>query len=138
MPRTPGLPPGFSLVAELRPIDVPTLRALFEAASVVVLPYVEASQSGVIPVAYSFAKPVVATAVGGLTEVVIDSQTGRLVPPNDPHALAEALSELLLRPDIRNRMKTGIEAFTKRELSWQVNAERLMNIYLETVRSSAA
>ena len=41
---------------------------LFRRASVVVLPYIEASQSGIIPIAYRFGKPVVATTVGGLPE----------------------------------------------------------------------
>jgi glycosyltransferase involved in cell wall biosynthesis len=68
---------------------------LFQQASVVVLPYVEASQSGVIPVAYTFMKPVVATTVGGLPEMVDDGRTGYLVPPRDEHALAAAVVRVL-------------------------------------------
>jgi starch synthase len=64
---------------------IPEERAAeyFRSASVVVLPYTEASQSGVIPLAYSAAKPVVATRVGGLPEMVEDGSTGYLVAPRD-------------------------------------------------------
>jgi glycosyltransferase involved in cell wall biosynthesis len=68
---------------------------LFQQATVVVLPYVEASQSGVIPLAYTFMKPVVATRVGGLPEMVEDGRTGYLVPPRDERALAAAIVRLL-------------------------------------------
>ena len=72
---------------------------LFRQASVVVLPYTEATQSGVIPVAYNFAKPVVATTVGGLVEQVEEGRTGFLVPPRDEVALAERIVYLLRNGD---------------------------------------
>jgi starch synthase len=68
---------------------------LFQQASVVVLPYIEASQSGVIPLAYTFMKPVIATTVGGLPEMVDDGRTGYLVPPRDERALAAAIVRLV-------------------------------------------
>lgn len=61
------------------------------AADVLVLPYVSATQSGIVQVAYAYDRPVVSTAVGGLPEVVHDGETGYLVPPEDPGALAEAV-----------------------------------------------
>src|SRR5262249_23773996 len=73
---------------------------LFQQASVVVLPYLEASQSGVIPVAYTFSKPVVATTVGGLPELVDDGQTGFLVPPRDEKALAESIIRVLQNKEL--------------------------------------
>lgn len=61
------------------------------AADLLVLPYVSATQSGIVQVAYAYDRPVVSTAVGGLPEVVRDGETGFLVPPEDPSALADAV-----------------------------------------------
>jgi glycosyltransferase involved in cell wall biosynthesis len=64
----------------------------FSAADIVVLPYLSATQSGITQIAYNFDKPVIATNVGGLAEVVIDGRTGFIVPPNDADALAKAIN----------------------------------------------
>jgi len=63
----------------------------FSAADAVVLPYVDATQSGIVQIAYNFEKPVIATRVGGLGEVVLDNITGFVVPPNDPRELADSI-----------------------------------------------
>jgi glycosyltransferase involved in cell wall biosynthesis len=65
--------------------------ALFARADLVVLPYRSATGSGVIPLAYHYGKPVLATRTGGLVDVVEDGVTGFLVPPNNPAALAAGL-----------------------------------------------
>ncbi len=63
----------------------------FSAADLVMVPYLSATQSGVIQIAYAFLKPVVATTVGGIPEVVTDGGTGYLVPPGDARAMAQAV-----------------------------------------------
>ncbi len=63
----------------------------FSASDLVVLPYVSATQSGIVQMAYGFGKPVVATSVGGLPDVVHDGRTGYIVPPKNPAALAAAV-----------------------------------------------
>ncbi len=63
----------------------------FLAADLAVLPYVSATQSGIVQIAYNYDLPVVTTDVGGLPEVVRDGQTGFIVPPEDPPALAGAV-----------------------------------------------
>ncbi len=62
-----------------------------------VLPYRHATQSGIIPLAYQFGRGVVSTRVGGLDEMVADGESGYLVPPDDPAALAEAIRRFLAR-----------------------------------------
>ncbi len=75
---------------------------LFRRASVVVLPYIEASQSFIISIAYRFGKPVVATTVGGLPEMVDDGRTGYLVPPRNPQELANAIVRLMKDGQLRH------------------------------------
>jgi len=76
---------------------------LFKQCSVVVLPYVEASQSGVVPTAYGFKKPIIATNVGSIDEIVDDGKTGLIVPCQDPRALAEAIIKLLNDDELRKK-----------------------------------
>jgi glycosyltransferase involved in cell wall biosynthesis len=68
-----------------------TVHLYFTAANLVVLPYNEATQSGILSIAYGFAKPVVVTDVGGLAELVDDGRTGYIVPPKDIRKLADAI-----------------------------------------------
>lgn len=63
----------------------------FSASNLVVLPYEEATQSGIAQIAFGFKRPVVVTAVGGLPEIVTEGQTGYIVPPLNPEALADAI-----------------------------------------------
>lgn len=67
------------------------IEKYFAACDLVVLPYESATQSGIVQIAYSFEKPVIATDVGGLPEVVIDGKTGYIVPPKNPKTLGEAV-----------------------------------------------
>lgn len=102
---------------------------LFEKCCVVVLPYVEASQSGVIPLAYAFKKPVVVTNVGSLPEVVDDGETGYIVPPRDPEKLAKAIIDLLTNNEKRKRMGENAFKKTQEELSWKNVALRTVEVY---------
>ena len=63
----------------------------FSAADLIVQPYISATGSGVIQTAFGFNKPVVATKVGSLPEVIEDGKTGYLVQPKAPHEIAQAV-----------------------------------------------
>lgn len=63
----------------------------FSAADLVVQPYKSATGSGITQIAFGFNKPVIATKVGELTEIIDDGKTGYLVPPESPEKLAEAI-----------------------------------------------
>ncbi len=69
-----------------------TVEDYFLAADLAVLPYVSATQSGIIQIAYNYDLPVVTTDVGGLPEVVRDGETGFIVPPADSAGLAAAIT----------------------------------------------
>ncbi len=74
-----------------RYVDNEEVEAFFVASDLVVLPYVSATQSGIVQIALALDRPVVVTAVGGLPEVVTPEKTGFIVPPADPEALASVV-----------------------------------------------
>ncbi|MEX1138011.1 MAG: glycosyltransferase [Bacteroidota bacterium] len=84
-----GIGDNVTVVSEYVPND--RVGQYFSAADVVVLPYRSATQSGIVQIAYQFDKPVIATDVGGLSEVVRHDVTGYIVPPENPAALASAV-----------------------------------------------
>lgn len=67
------------------------VEKFFAATDLVVLPYESATQSGIVQIAYGFEKPVVASNVGGLPEVVLDGKTGYVVEPKDSRKIADAV-----------------------------------------------
>ena len=89
----------------------------FSASDVVILPYRSATQSGIAQIAYNFNKPVIATTVGGLAEVVVEGKTGFLVPPDDPPALAEAIAKFY-QEGRAQELAAGVEA-EKKNFSWE-------------------
>ena len=111
---------------------------LFQQASVVVLPYIDATQSAVIPVAYTFAKPVVATTVGSLPEMVEPGQTGYLVPPRDEQALADAIVRLLRDKALRQRMGANARNKVENEYSAGAVAHQTLSVYERAVRDRSA
>ncbi len=108
---------------------------LFQKCSLVVLPYIDASQSGVILVAYGFKKPVVVTNVGAIPEIVDDGITGLIVEPRDSNALAEAIIKLLKNKSLRRKMgEAGYEKL-KRDLSWDKIAKKTIQVYKKTINA---
>ena len=80
------------------------LEKFYSIMDIFVLPSTWEPLGNVLVEAMAFGKPVVATNVGGIPEVVVDNETGILVPPADPSKLAEALLYLLQNPDIAKRL----------------------------------
>lgn len=106
---------------------------LFQRASLVVLPYVEASQSGVVITAYGFGLPVIATSVGALPELVEDGVTGCVVPPCDAPALADKVVQLLTNPTLRSEMGQNALRKLHTDLSWERISPILINIYRHVI-----
>jgi glycosyltransferase involved in cell wall biosynthesis len=94
----------------------------FSAADLVVQPYVSATGSGIIQIAFGFGKPVIATKVGCLSEVVEDGKTGYLVPPESPHELAEAI--------VKYFSEGNVEIFDKnvKKENYKFSWDRMVNI----------
>ncbi|HEX4945517.1 MAG TPA: glycosyltransferase family 4 protein [Blastocatellia bacterium] len=110
---------------------------LFQQASVVVCPYIEASQSGVLALANAFGKPVVATTVGGIPEMIAHGKTGLLVPPRDTQSLAEAIITLLQNHTLRQEMRLHAQQQAQTELSWKSIAKRTLAVYTQAVAAHA-
>jgi len=106
----------------------------FRHASVVVLPYTSATQSGVVPLAATFARPVVATATGGIPEQVVNGETGLLVPPNDADALAEAVADLLTHPEKARRLGESLQRAYRSSFRWEETAYRVLEVCLEAAK----
>lgn len=98
------------------------------AADLVVVPSLNEGMSRVLVEAMALGRPVVATRVGGIPAVVVEGETGRLVPPDDPPALAHAVSELLKDPSLRQRMGEASRRRAER-FSLAVMESRLLDLY---------
>ena len=92
------------------------LPTYFGAADLVVQPYLSASGSGVCQLACGFNRPVIATRVGSLPEVIEDGENGRLVPPGDIRGLASAIIQSLGPENLRS-LSEGASR-TPRKFGW--------------------
>lgn len=103
---------------------------LMRNAAFVVCPYVDATQSGVIMSAFALDKPVVATNVGALPEMMKDGRHGIIVEPKDSRALADAMKNLLAHPETIRQMSRNINSdFSDGEMSWKKIAGGMRDIY---------
>lgn len=102
------------------------LGALIRRAAVVVFPYRSATSSGALALAMSLGRPVVATSAGGLADAMEDGVTGRLVPPEDPEALARAISDLLAAPEAAEALARRGRQVILSDRSWPAIAARMI------------
>ena len=105
------------------------VEAYYRAADMVVLPYWRIYQSGVLLMAWSYGRPVVASDVGGLGESVRDGETGLLVPPGEPGALAGAIKELLADRALSEGMGGAGRRLVEQEYAWDRIAQRTAALY---------
>jgi glycosyltransferase involved in cell wall biosynthesis len=107
----------------------PEIPAYFRRADIVALPYRAIEQSGVLYTALAFGNAIVASAIGGFTEVGERDHALRLVPPGDPPALAAALSELIGDPARREELAVAATAAAAGPYSWSEVAARTLDVY---------
>ena len=96
---------------------------LFQNSAAVIMPYVEASQSGVLPIAYKFTKPVIVSDLRGLTENVLQNKTGYIFNTTDE------LKEILCHFDTNDFSQQDIAEFYQRNFSWENGLENLFDIF---------
>lgn len=124
-------------VTVVRNVSHAQVMAGWKHCAVGVIPSIWPEPFGQVVVeAMACGKPVVASAVGGIPDIVLDGESGLLVKPNEASALREALRTLLLDPDRRSQMgKIGKER--ARLFTVSVVANRIEQIYRELLTTSA-
>ena len=116
-------------------INLDELARMLYEASVVVCPYKEATQSGVVMTAFSLCKPVIVTNVGGLAEMVDEGKSGIVVEPCDADSLSKAILTILKDSAVLNNYQQYIrENYLSGEKSWDSIAEKYVDFYKKVIK----
>lgn len=105
------------------------IPGLFLGSFAVILPYVDGTQSGVAAMALGFSRPVVASSVGSIPELVREGENGLLVPPGNTEALIAAIEALFVNKELWEKLVMGAIKLRNNELSWDTIADRTMDVY---------
>lgn len=105
----------------------------FHEADVVVLPYIEGTQSGVAAYAIGLGKPCIITRVGSLPEMVINGETGIIVTPNDVSELVAAMRRMYECKAMCESMAKAAKLLGQKSLSWARAAEKTSLLYRSIV-----
>jgi glycosyltransferase involved in cell wall biosynthesis len=108
-----------------RYVPLEDVRGLFARTRVVAAPYLAGSQSGVVHLAMTLGRAVVASDAGELGRVVVDGQTGRVVPAGDVPALAAAIEAVIADPALATALGAEGRRRVLEESSWERVAERV-------------
>jgi glycosyltransferase involved in cell wall biosynthesis len=115
-------------------VDDSEIPAIFRAADIVALPYLDAEHSGVLYTGLAFGKPMVLSAVGGFPEVAATG-AGRLVEPGDVDGLAAALEELTGDPTARAELAAAAQRAADGPFSWDEAARLTLELYRELIEA---
>ncbi len=116
-------------------ITDPEIPAYFRRADLVVLPYRDVEHSGVVYTALAFGKPMVLSAVGGFPELASEHGAARIVPPENPTALAQALGELIDDDAARSELGAAARRAAEGPYSWDRIAADTLSLYEELLAS---
>src|SRR5206468_3279445 len=117
------------VVLDLRYIPLEEMGAIMGLATVAVYPYRSSTQSGALQVAYTFGRPVIATAVGGLPEAVEHGRSGFLVPACSPPELADKILTLITNPELTKVMGEYARHLSETRFSWKSVAKQITQVY---------
>jgi len=107
------------------------LERLYRRAAVVACPSRREGFGVVCAEAMAHGRTVVASAVGGLLDLVVDGETGLLVPPRDPAALRAALERALGDADLRRRLGAAARERIRQRFSWDAVLDATIDLYRE-------
>jgi glycosyltransferase involved in cell wall biosynthesis len=127
--------PNVEILNEFIPPEM--VASIFHRSKIVVLPYIEASQSGVVLLAYGLGKLVVASAIGGLQEVIQPEKDGLLVPPGDSQALADAVIRLLSDSQLQQNLQFAALKRCQQDLNWKNIAAHTVDVYHQAIAAKS-
>jgi glycosyltransferase involved in cell wall biosynthesis len=127
-PRAADAPDDGGIRAVPRYVAEAEIPAYFRRADLVVLPYREIDQSGVLFTALAFGKALLLTDVGGFPEVAATG-AAELVPPGDPDALRDALARLIADPQRRAELAAASARAAHERYGWDAIARRHLDLY---------
>lgn len=116
---------------DTRYLPMEEVKSLMDLATVVVYPYINSTQSASIQAAYACGRPVVATRVGGLPDVVRDGESGFLVDPNSPAQLSEAILKIINNPELAGKMGSYAKELSETTFAWSPIAGTIAGVYEE-------
>lgn len=106
------------------------LMRLNRIATVVLMPYHTASQTGIAPTCFMFGNPIIATNVGALSEVIINGKNGILVESENADAFATAMKQVVENPDLIKDLSNGAIKFGDGDrYDWKIIAKKTMEFY---------
>lgn len=123
------------ITVDERFIPAAEAESLLRRAEAIIMPYLDATQSGVLAYALNAGRGVVATRVGDLPDIVRDEDNGLLVPPNDPQALAAAMERMLVDEGLSEKLAAGALRTAQTALSWDRIAEMTVGVYRQAIAS---
>lgn len=118
---------SYRVLWEVPPVG---LRRWFAVADIFMLPSHAEGRPNTVYEAMASKTPVVATDVSGIPEQVVDDETGLLVPPRDPVALADNINKLIKYGNLRERMgEQGLKRLLAKDWTWEAHGDRLVRIH---------
>lgn len=119
-----GLEENILLLSDFMPDE--RVRYFFSACDCLVLPYTDATQSGIVQIAYYYDKPVIVTDVGGLSEVVISEKTGVIIEPKDVSGIVKAINRFYSE-NLEEKFSANIKE-EKKKYSWEVFIQNIFEL----------
>jgi len=132
--RAEALPGGSRWVTRF--IDEAEIRPVMERADLMVLPYREADQSGVLYAGLAFGMPMVVTDVGGPGEVARQSGAALAVEPDDPAALGAAIGSLVTDPEARVDLGSRALEAARTLYAWETVADATLAVYEDAIEEA--
>jgi len=114
---------------------VKDIQNIFQAMDLLVLPSHTEGLPNVVLEAFAFGKPVIATSVGGVPEIVENGQNGVLVPPSEPGVLAEAIVRCIMEPPLRETYGRAAQSTVRSRFTFEQQSRGLESVYAQILNA---